>query len=65
MFTRASGNIRVRPMSQAEGDRELPASNRLWPKLAGFAMHLDLPEKFTHRKRPDGGGEGRRDTSPQ
>ena len=52
-------------MSQAEGDRELPASNRLWPKLAGFAMHLDLPEKFTHRKRPDGGGEGRRDTSPQ
>lgn len=65
MFTRASGIIRVRPMSQAQGDRELPASSRLWPKLAGFAMHLDLPEKFRHRKRSDDGGEGRDDTSPQ
>ena len=64
MFTRASGIIRVRPMSQTEGDRELPATSRLWPKLAGFAMHLDLPEKFRHRKRPDEGGERRDDVSP-
>eukprot|EP00904_Undaria_pinnatifida_P014012 jgi/Undpi1/9741/HiC_scaffold_27.g12197.m1 len=58
VFTRASGIIRVRPMSQAEEGRELPASSRLWPKLASFAMNLDLPEKFRHRKRPDRGEDG-------
>lgn len=58
VFTRASGIIRVRPMSPAEEGRELPASSRLWPKLASFTMNLDLPEKFRHRKRPDRGKDG-------
>lgn len=64
-FTRASGTIRVRPMSEAEEGRELPPSSRLWPKLASFAMNLDLPQKFLHKKRPGRGGEGSGDTSLQ
>lgn len=44
----AGGLVRVRSMSEAVGDMDLPTASRSWPKLAAFNMSMQLKDKVRH-----------------
>ncbi|CAM9508074.1 unnamed protein product [Sphacelaria rigidula] len=52
-YTIAEGLVRVRPMSDATGETELPTSSRKWPKLTAFDMAMQLKKRFRQHESGD------------